>query len=36
VLPPNRAPRRAIELSGAEPTNWLHADTASALLKIGG
>jgi anti-anti-sigma factor len=36
VLPPNRAPRRAIELSGAEPTSWLHADTTSALSTLGG
>ena len=36
VLPPNRAPRRAIELSGAEPAGWLHADTASALSALGG
>ena len=36
VLPPNRAPRRAIELSGVEPESWLHGDTASALTALGG
>ena len=36
VLPPNRPPRRAIELSGIEPASWLHADTASALAALGG
>jgi anti-anti-sigma factor len=36
VLPPNRPPRRAIELSGVEPAGWLHADTASALAALGG
>jgi anti-anti-sigma factor len=35
VLPPNRPPRRAIELSGAEPAAWLHADTTSALAALG-
>lgn len=35
VLPPKRPPRRAIELSGIEPSSWLHADTASALGALG-
>jgi len=36
VLPPNRPPRRAIELSGSEPRGWLHADINSALAALGG
>jgi anti-anti-sigma factor len=36
VLPPNRPPRRAIELSGVEPASWLHGDTASALAALSG
>jgi anti-anti-sigma factor len=35
VLPPNRPPRRAIELSGVAPERWLHGDTASALAALG-
>ena len=36
VLPLNRPPRRAIELSGVDPAGWLYADTASALTALGG
>lgn len=36
VLPLNRPPRRAIELSGVEPAGWLHADTTSALAALSG
>jgi anti-anti-sigma factor len=36
VIPPNRPPRRAIELSGIEPEGWLHTDTTSALATLGG
>jgi anti-anti-sigma factor len=35
VLPPNRPPRRAIELSGVGPRSWLHPDTSSALAALG-
>jgi anti-anti-sigma factor len=35
VLPPNRPPRRAIELSGADPADWLHPDTSSAFAALG-
>ena len=35
VVPPNRPPRRAIELSGIEPTGWLHPDTSSAFAALG-
>jgi anti-sigma B factor antagonist len=36
VLPPNRPPRRVIELSGVEPAGWLHAETSTALAALGG
>jgi anti-anti-sigma factor len=36
VVPLTQPPRRAIELSGVEPTGWLHPDTASALDALGG
>ena len=36
VLPPNRPPRRALELSGAAPEGWLHADATGALAALAG
>jgi anti-anti-sigma factor len=36
VMPADRPPRRAIELSGVEPAGWLHVDTAGALSALGG
>jgi anti-anti-sigma factor len=34
VLPPNRPPRRALELSGATPEGWLHGDATAALAAL--
>jgi anti-anti-sigma factor len=36
VIPPGSPPRRAIELSGVEPSGWLHGDPAGALSALGG
>jgi anti-anti-sigma factor len=36
VLPPNRPPRRAIELSGVEPAAWLHDDEPAAVAAVSG
>jgi anti-anti-sigma factor len=35
VLPSDSPPRRAIELSGTDPSGWLHEDLPSALAAIG-
>jgi anti-anti-sigma factor len=35
VLPPNNPPRRAIELSGVMPAEWLYPDTPTALGALG-
>ena len=35
VLPPDRAPRRAVELSGVGTSAWLHGETASAVAALG-
>jgi anti-anti-sigma factor len=35
VLPVDRPPRRTIELSGVEPTTWLHEDLAAGLASLG-
>jgi anti-anti-sigma factor len=36
VMPPDRPPRRAIELSGIEPASWLYRDATGALAALGG
>ena len=36
VMPADRPPRRAIEISGVESAGWLHGDTAGALAALGG
>jgi anti-anti-sigma factor len=36
ILPSDRPPRRAIELSGVEPASWLHEDEASAMAAVRG
>lgn len=36
VIPPRALPRRAIELSGVEPSGWLYGDSATALSALGG
>jgi anti-anti-sigma factor len=35
VIPPGRPPRRTIELSGSDPSAWLHDDQPTALAALG-
>jgi anti-anti-sigma factor len=34
VMPPGSPPRRAIELSGVEPSGWLYGDSSAALAAL--